>query len=173
MTPSCPIQFLKSAAGSISNTTVDPLVSARHFVLPAATGSGAIMIVDLPCNLDPVSSRYFFITLPAVFNVSLSLNPHAPLNTRSSGIPSIVVEVLRRERPTTKTAFSGTSTSYTASPVRAGDDSICHPTGKTNRMERFVNSCGSKSANIRKPSSLDTQLTCDTLAAVGSETLTL
>src|SRR5215217_8966357 len=136
MTPSCPTQFVKPAAGSINKRTVDPRVSARHFVLPTAIGSGAIMIVDLLVKLNPVSSRYFRITFPAIFNASVSLNGQTPLRTRSSDIPSIVFEVLRSGRPTKKTAFSGSATSYAPLALRGDADSTVQLSGRTNSTER-------------------------------------
>src|SRR5262244_1928566 len=110
MTPSCAVQCAKPAAGSISRTTVEPLVSALQFVLPTEMGNGAIMIDALPGTLNPVSLTYFLITFPAIFDASLSLNGQAPLTTTSN-----VFEVLRSERPTKNMAFSGATTSYCAS----------------------------------------------------------
>src|ERR1043166_1886606 len=57
MTLSCPIQVSKCTSGSMSNTTVEPLVSAFHFEPANENGDGAIAINDLPGNLNPVRAE--------------------------------------------------------------------------------------------------------------------
>ena len=96
MTPSWPIQFLKSAAGSISKRTVEP----RGFSSPlrAAHCDGKRRDHDRRPTRQSESGQLqvFLHTFAAAFKASLSLNGQAPLMTRSSGILSIVAEVFAK-----------------------------------------------------------------------------
>src|SRR5690242_12797005 len=103
MISSCPFQFFNGACGSISTRTVEPRVSARHFVLPVETGSGAIIMAGRDGSLKAVSSIYFSSTRDAAFSATESLNGQTPVTKLSNSF----LDDLRIERPRKKIASSG------------------------------------------------------------------